>query len=266
MISVVIRNKNESRALNDTLRVLRSLYDKDLEIIIVDNESTDESRVIAENYNCKIVSIKEFTYGKAINLGIQNAKNDFVLLLSAHAIPVGKSFFENSIKVFKENPNTAGLRYINSHQNYMRAVENDFKVSNALSYGLMAACAMINKNVWREFKFDEDLVFSEDKEWSNRVINNGYEIRDIAESFFYFLKRDKLKSLKRWENETIAEYQLFNKQYPGYFKIIMRFFYKVFILNLKNNIENIVYETKLLKIKLSLKKIIENKKKNVLKQ
>ena len=159
MVSIVIRNKNEATALEKVLQILHSQYQNDFsEIIIVDNNSSDHSLQIAQNYNCKIVPITDFTYGKATNLGIQNASSNYVLLLSAHAIPVGNSFFKDSLAMLQSNENIAGLRYINSLANYTRAIENNFVINNPIQFGLMTACAMINK----------EMVFSEVKDWSNR--------------------------------------------------------------------------------------------------
>ena len=177
MISIVIRNKNEAKALENILSILTKIYAEDYsEIIIVDNYSTDESVSIAEKYKCKVVYIKDFSYGRATNLGIEAAKSDYVLLLSSHAIPVGKSFFKNSISALNTAKKAAGIRYINSMENYKRAVENNFIVSEPLRNGLMTACALVNKKVWEQFKFDEQLSAIEDKEWSERVVNNGFEI------------------------------------------------------------------------------------------
>jgi glycosyltransferase involved in cell wall biosynthesis len=77
MISIVIRNKNEA-ALN-VLTILTKVYAADFdEIIVVDNNSTDDSRIIAGKF--KIINIESFTYVKTINLGVETAKNNYVLL------------------------------------------------------------------------------------------------------------------------------------------------------------------------------------------
>ena len=69
MFSIVIRNKNEAFYLNRVLHILTTIYSHDFdEIIIVDNNSTDDSLAVAKKYNCKVVNISNFTYGKAINL------------------------------------------------------------------------------------------------------------------------------------------------------------------------------------------------------
>jgi len=98
MISIVIRNKNEAKALENTLPILIKQYsDYFDEIILVDNNSIDNSIEIAKKYNCKVIVINDFTYGKALNLGIEKASNEHILLLSAHVLPIGASFFKSAL-------------------------------------------------------------------------------------------------------------------------------------------------------------------------
>jgi len=254
MISIVIRNKNEAKALAHVLSILTSLYAKDIgEIILVDNKSTDNSVTIAKKYGCKIVTISHFTYGKATNLGIKEAKNKYILLLSAHAVPIGLSFFKSAITCFEDNSHVAGVRFVNSFENYIRAHQNNYNIKKPLTHGLMTACAMINKSVWEAHKFDETLLANEDKHWSKIVIDNGFVIKDVAETFFYFAERTEASTLKRHKQETIAYYQLHEKKYPSYFKIIVASIYKITIVNLKSFFQNILKEFKILKLKFQIK-------------
>lgn len=81
MISIVIRNKNEAKTLENVLSILSKVYFDDYsEIIIVDNYSTDDSVSVAEKYKCKVVYIKDFSYGMATNLGIETTKSDYVFV------------------------------------------------------------------------------------------------------------------------------------------------------------------------------------------
>jgi rhamnosyltransferase len=260
MISIVIRNKNESEYLERILSILTKQYTDDIdEIIVVDNKSTDNSIQVAEKYNCKIVMIDTFTYGKAINLGIKEAKNNFVLLLSAHAIPIGNSFFKNSIKFVADKKDFAGLRYINSIENYERALENSFKIKEPLKFGLMAACCLVSKKAWLQFQFNEELVFSEDKEWSHRVSKAGFSIYEMNESFFYFIKRMTKSDLNRFKNESIANNQLFNIKSPSVLKIILSFFKKIFLTNTLVYFETIRNDCRITKIKLEIYKVLNTK-------
>ena len=254
MFSVVIRNKNESEALRRILPILIHQYKDDFnEIILVDNYSSDNSVEIAKSFNCKIEYIKDFTYGRAINLGLSKAENKYILLLSAHALPVGKSFFKTSLVALEKDSKIAGLRYINSMKNYELAFKNNFVVNKSLEHGLMAACAMVNKEVWLNHKFDELLPASEDKEWSLRVMKNDFKIMQVPETYFYFALRNQNKRLKRFSIETTAETILRKSRPPTYRKIILVSFYNIIFKSTLKFLKNVVYEIQLLKIKLKIR-------------
>lgn len=263
MVSIVIRNKNEATALEKVLRILHSQYRDDFaEVVVVDNNSTDNSLQIAQNYGCKIVPINDFTYGKATNLGIQNASSNCILLLSAHAIPVGNSFFKDSIAIMQANANIAGLRYINSLDNYARAIENNFVINNPIQFGLMTACAMINKTVWEEVKFDEEMVFSEDKDWSKRVVEAGFLLKDINQTFFYFAKPTQKGLINRYKNETIAQYQLKNQIGPSIGKIILSFLKKIMVTNVVTFFATFKKDVTVLKTKFEIRNRLKSYAKN----
>ncbi len=250
---MVIRNKNESLALERILILLTNLYSNDIhEIILVDNNSSDNSKEIALNYGCKIVNIKKFSYGRAINLGINKAESQYVLLLSSHAVPVGNNFFKNTFIAIAHSKNIAGVRYINSIENYHRAFNNNFIVKDPLRFGLMAGCCLVNKEVWNNYKFDEDLIAIEDKEWSARVVNAGFEILDLNETYFYFIQRDFRSSLERYKKETVAEYQLRGKQFPSGFRIILSFLKKIIFTNTKIFFKTIINDWNMLKTKFKI--------------
>ncbi|RVU91820.1 glycosyltransferase [Flavobacterium columnare] len=251
MISIVIRNKNEAKLLERTLKILTKFYHDDIdEIILVDNYSNDNSVEIAKSYKCKIIFIDKFTYGKAINMGIESAKNNVVLLLSAHVIPMGNSFFKNSLSFVQNKKKWAGVRFINSAKNFERALEYDFEVKKPLDFGLMAACCLVSKEVWEEVKFDDSLPFSEDKEWSSRVTQLGYSIYDINETFFYDIKRDEMSELNRIKNETLAHFKLHSElKFPNKLKLLLSFIKKISILNTISYFKTMKRDFMILKIK-----------------
>jgi len=261
MISIVIRNKNEGTALKETLTILREVYAQDVsEIILVDNQSTDNSVEIATSFDCRVITIKNFSYGKASNIGIDTASHPYVLLLSAHAVPVGDSFFKNSILAVQKDPTIAGIRYINSFKNYQRAQAGNFKIVNGIEHGLMAACALINKEVWKQTKFNEQLMASEDKAWTQTVLDKGHTVIDLNETFFYFAKRDVNGGLKRWKIETLAYHKLSGKPFPRFGKILSSFLYKLIIKNPVAFFNVVKRDFKLLSTKLAVKKELRKNK------
>lgn len=232
MISIVIRNRNEGEALFGVLTILNKEYSDDVsEIILVDNESSDNSVEIAKQFNCKVVLIDNFTYGRAINLGIENSNNNFILLLSSHAIPVGKSFFKQALKAVKGDDSIAGVRFVSSIEDVKRAINNDYEVNDAINYGLTAACCLINKKVWLRHKFNENFIACEDKEWSSRVMNHGFKILNINEAFIYFAKRDQKSFVERYKKEKEANLLLANKKTTSRLYILSSFVKRLTVTN-----------------------------------
>ena len=100
-LSVVIPTVNRAGSLTKALESLsqQTYRSTGFEIIVVDNESQDETLDLCRQFQARVVSIgrEEFTYGRALNLGIGHAQGELCLLLSAHALPVGSYFLETCV-------------------------------------------------------------------------------------------------------------------------------------------------------------------------
>ena len=96
LVSVVIPNYNGAKFLDESIRsVLNQNYPR-LQIIVVDDGSTDESLLILQRYDTKIELIRQPNNGSAAarNAGINFAKGEFIALLDADDI-----WEENKISV-----------------------------------------------------------------------------------------------------------------------------------------------------------------------
>jgi glycosyltransferase involved in cell wall biosynthesis len=85
LMSVLINNYNYGRFLAAAIdSVLNQTYPH-LEIIVVDDGSTDDSRAVMEAYGDRILAIFQPNAGQgaALNTGIRHASGDFVCLLDA---------------------------------------------------------------------------------------------------------------------------------------------------------------------------------------
>ncbi len=79
-LDVVMITKNSSDVIDDALSSVRDLAD---EIIVVDDYSTDKTVEIAKRYGASIYHRHNQNLGKQRWFGIQNTKNNWVLLLDA---------------------------------------------------------------------------------------------------------------------------------------------------------------------------------------
>ena len=72
-VSIVIRCYNEAKHIGKLLNGLTQQTVSDIEIIVVDSGSSDDTLIIANRYPVKILSItpEEFSFGRALNLGVK---------------------------------------------------------------------------------------------------------------------------------------------------------------------------------------------------
>ena len=83
MISVVIPVKNGGKTLERCLDSLRNqINGRDLEIIILDSMSSDNSKEIGFSYGAIIIPIPNgtFNHGLTRNLGVQKSSGDLIYL------------------------------------------------------------------------------------------------------------------------------------------------------------------------------------------
>lgn len=188
MISVVIRAYNEEKWLHRCLRAVkhqRLLIDN---IIVVDNESTDNSRNIAKANDATIVSIsrEDFTFGRALNIGIDAAKSDIILILSAHCIPVDE-LWSSFLAVHLNNTDNENVCGVYGRQEPLpetsdidaRDLYTTFREERqhqSQDYFFHNANSAIRKSLWLKHPFDEKIQGVEDRAWGKLLTQQGHQI------------------------------------------------------------------------------------------
>jgi len=85
LVSVVITTKNEEKNIENCLQSIRSQTFKNIELIVVDNFSEDQTAELAEKYNAKVY-FKGNERSAQRNYGVQVAHGKYVLYLDADMI------------------------------------------------------------------------------------------------------------------------------------------------------------------------------------
>jgi glycosyltransferase involved in cell wall biosynthesis len=212
MISVVIRNKNQSIALSFLLKNLTERYNDDIaEIIVVDNLSTDSSKAVAEQFGARFVTIEHFSFGGSANVCAREAKSPIVVIFSAHSYPVSHDFFKLIQAKFKKNPNLAGLRCLHNPNDYKNFINKIPATVDPDKSGLIFSGSAFNKKVWEKHPFREDVATFEDKEWTVRVLKEGYDIDFVESIFAYEITRTRKQMHFRYKNDLVGNYQLWHQ-------------------------------------------------------
>ncbi len=182
MISIIIRTKNEERWISRCLKKLKSQTYQDFEVILVDNMSTDNTVKKAKNifHNLKVIKIKNFLPGLAINMGIGKSKGDLIALLSAHCIPVNDDWLEKLKQNFSDS-NVAGVygRQVpisSSSASDKRDLHLTFGLDKRIQkkdYFFHNANSMIRRDIWKKIPFDSEVTNIEDRVWGKEIISNS---------------------------------------------------------------------------------------------
>ena len=182
-VSIIIRTKNEERWISSCLESVFNQKYKDFEVILVDNQSTDQTIKKAQKYPIHLVSIKDFLPGKAINKGISKSSGKIIVILSGHCIPVTNKWLENLIHDLKD-PKVAGVY---GRQQPMSFSSDNDKRDLITVFGLDKkiqkkdpffhnANSAVRKEFLNKISFDEKATNIEDRIWGMKVIKAGYQI------------------------------------------------------------------------------------------
>jgi rhamnosyltransferase len=216
--SVVIRNRNERKYLEPLLRAL-SLQTVRPEVVVVDNESTDGSPEMAAAGGAKLVHITktEFTYGRAINIGVANASAEIIVMLSAHSLPLGERFIESCLEPFAD-AKVAAVRCIrlDRAEEWLDPLTLDGPIPLDRPWWFWTennGCAF-RKSVWRDIPFDERIEACEDRLWCYHALNAGYHIATAQAWYRYYSTQTFWSSLRKYRREVTAIYRMTGQKPP----------------------------------------------------
>ena len=212
MISIVIRSKNQEKALEFALRNLNERYADDVdEIIVIDNQSTDNSKEITLSHSARFETIEKFSYGGSANFAASKASHSIIVIFSAHSYPVSHDFFKLIKQKFEQNPNLAGLRCLHNGNDYRNYINGITAKEDTNKSGLIFSGSAFARAVWEKHPFREDVATFEDKEWSKRVLAAGFDIDFVPSIFSYEIKRTRKSKLFRFKNDLVGNYQLWHQ-------------------------------------------------------
>ncbi|HLO15655.1 MAG TPA: glycosyltransferase family A protein [Anaerolineales bacterium] len=217
--SIVIRAYNEEKHIGRLLEGVRQQTLKDAEIILVDSGSTDGTVSAAESFGARIVRIPstEFTFGRSLNLGLQAARQELVVIASAHVYPVYSDWLESLLRPFEDDdvaltygkqrgPATAQF---SERQIYHQWYSNISKRRQATAF-CNNANAAIRKSLWEKHPYDETLAGLEDLAWAQWARDEGYDIAYVAEAEIIHVHNETPAGVfNRYRREGMAFKQIY---------------------------------------------------------
>lgn len=224
-MSLIVRCFNEEAHIGRLLTgALRQTQAPD-EIVVVDSGSTDATLAIASKFDVRVVSIapERFSFGHALNAGMEAASAEVALFASAHVYPVYDTWIERLVAPFDDE------RVALSYGRQQTPPGGRFSEQRLLSQWFPAqsahrqrhpfcnnANAAIRRAAWEERPYDEQLTGLEDLDWAKHAMDAGHSIAYVAEAPVVHIHEESFKQVvNRYRREAIAHKDIYHDQEMG---------------------------------------------------
>ena len=222
-ISVVVPVYNVEKYLEKCLQSLIEQCYSDMEIVVVDDKSTDRSLCIAKKYekynNVKVISKEKNTgLSDSRNVGIRESRGQYIMFLDSDDYVEDGWIFKIQEIVKKENePDIVYFgyseEYESTNEKYIKYgyvsqkdkiyTGEEFAIAELKQRNLYAAACFGIYN--REFIVRNNLYFEsgllhEDELWTPQVILRANKVYTSDYVFYHYLRRNG--SITRSENKT----------------------------------------------------------------
>lgn len=167
LVSIIIPNFNHARFVGEAINsVLQQDYE-DVEIIVVDDGSTDDSREVIARYGNKVKYIYQENAGlsAARNTGIRASKGEFIGVLDADDM-YESTFISALVSVLNANMDADGVycgyQFVDQENNLLPQIENRPVQSDELYKMLLDGNFFVPESVFlRRYVYDDVGLFDE---------------------------------------------------------------------------------------------------------
>lgn len=232
LVSVVIRTLNEATHLGELLSCLAE-QEKDgfeLEVVIIDSGSTDGTLSIAESFKARITHITkdEFTFGRSLNMGSEFANGDILVYISGHCVPTDRTWLAQLCRpimsgvvgyAYGRQVGRDTTKYAES-----KIFEKYFPENSKIpqkDYFCNNANSALDRKVWSNYLFDEEVTGLEDMELAKRYCDEGGKVAYVAEASVYHIHDERWsQTRRRYEREAIALQKIMPEVHVGFLDMI----------------------------------------------
>ncbi len=194
--------------INDLRNTLQKVYEQDyknIEVIVVDNASTDGSPEMVEK---EFPEVKLIRSGKNIgiagwNKGFEAAKGEYVLVLDDDSYPENKTI-EAGVNLILSDKKIAVVGF----NVYNLSIKQSQTSTYTFDYIEFVGCgALLIKEVFVKVGgFDENIfIYAHERDYSVRILNAGYKIKYLKNAIVYHMP-----FLSNRKHPILNEFRIYN--------------------------------------------------------
>jgi len=221
-VSVVIPAYNSEKYIERTLKSVLSQTLDSIEIIVVENGSTDKTYEIANKvlssqsrFAWKLIRLEEANVGRARNIGIQNVRGKYVYFLDSDDF-INDSAIERLYKICEEKQADFaffGFNRVNESGQILVRYDSFYKCRKSIMSGIKAVDEYLDGNIWiatgtyifkrtiieeNDIKFSEESAAGEDQTFViNVLLHTKRVVSDCSSMLSYTVHGNGLSSSDR---------------------------------------------------------------------
>ena len=229
LVSIIIPTFNSGLHLYTCLKAIKKQLYKNIEVIIVDNNSSDSTSNIAVNFGAKVL-IRSSTMTQARNLGVKSANGEYVVLLDSD-MELSVCVISDCIKKVCSGYDGVIIPERIRETNFLSKCISLEKALYKDELDMLSV-RFVSKSAFNAIGgLDENLVSGEDYDFLSRFRNNGFKL-DFVSSFFYHNEPNNfriiLKKKYNYGKTLINYFQKYPKK--GFNQFVLRKpFLKIFL-------------------------------------
>jgi glycosyltransferase involved in cell wall biosynthesis len=172
--SIIIPVYNHSKYVGEAIE--SALKQKNAEVIVINDGSTDNSLDIISQYNVTTINKGNTGVADSRNIGIEKAQGEYIICLDADDILVDD--FTEVIDNFNQDLLVIGFEHFGKDTHSFVPVYVSGKTQNILNQ--ICVTSPFKKDLWSKVGgFDTKLEGYEDWDFFNKIINAGAKIETI---------------------------------------------------------------------------------------
>ena len=229
-VSIIIPTMNSGRTLYKCLESIRSQSYRDIEIIVIDGYSSDNTTEIASKFSAKVhLTTGERTRAK--NFGLSKSTGEFLFFVDSDMI-LQPAVISECVSICLYDERIAGIiipeRSVGSG---FWAKVVDFEKSLYAGSKIESARFFRKSFVMQVGGFDEDIIFYEESTLHQKLEMQGLTVNKRTNSIILHDEEQlSLRKLLRKKRYYSSNAKLYSLKYPKYAQIQTKIYYRILIL------------------------------------
>jgi GT2 family glycosyltransferase len=196
LISIVMLCWNRRDDVRESLKRVQEIEYDPLEIIVVDNGSSDGTTVMIENEFplVKLIRMYKNMGIEAYNIGFENARGEFIIIIDDDSFPA-KDALEKMVERFQDDPKLGVVAFdVRNYYHYdeVKQMMNSFNAAKARASGnyymaFNGAGAGIRAQLFKQVGYypEEFFLYNNELDTAYRIWDAGYTIKSFPDIVAY---------------------------------------------------------------------------------